>query len=128
MPSTKILTVDDSKTVRMIVKKTFEPFDCQVIEAVNGVEGLELASSEKPDLIILDITMPDINGIEMLERLKSESSLKNIPVIMLTAIKSSDKLVQIVKMGINDYIEKPFEGDQLIESTKRFVNLEAAKP
>ena len=79
----KILTVDDSKTIRMIVKKAFRPYDCQIVEGENGVEGLALAAKEKPDLIILDITMPVMTGAEMLAKMKEEPELKDIPVIML---------------------------------------------
>jgi CheY-like chemotaxis protein len=120
----KILTVDDSKTIRMIVKKAFKPFDCQLFEAENGVEGLALAAKERPDLIVLDITMPVMNGIEMLGKLKSEGELKNIPVIMLTAESGKDNVLQIVKMGVKDYIVKPFKGEQLIERASGIVDLQ----
>ena len=66
----KVLTVDDSKTIRMIVKKAFKDYDCEMFEAENGVEGLAIAAKEKPGLIVLDITMPVMNGIEMLEKIK----------------------------------------------------------
>ena len=72
----RILTVDDSKTIRMIVKKTFRPYDCVLYEGENGIEGLAVASRENPDLIVLDITMPVMSGIEMLEKLKSEPIIK----------------------------------------------------
>ena len=62
--SIKILTVDDSKTIRLIVAKSFKPFDCTVLEADNGVVGLAVASREKPDIILLDYTMPVMDGFE----------------------------------------------------------------
>ncbi|MBN2468410.1 MAG: response regulator [Deltaproteobacteria bacterium] len=123
----KVLTVDDSKTIRMIVKKAFQPFDCQIFEAENGVEGLSAASREKPDLIVLDITMPIMNGVEMLERLKGDGFLKNIPVIMLTAESGKDNVMRIVKMGIKDYVVKPFKGEQLIERATKLVTLAPKK-
>ena len=95
----KILTVDDSKTIRMIVKKAFSPYNCELFEGENGVEGLAIANKEKPDLIILDITMPVMTGIEMLAKLKSEKDLKAIPVIMLTAESGKENVMKIVKMG-----------------------------
>ena len=121
----KILTVDDSKTIRMIVKKAFKPFDCELSEAENGLEGLEVARQEKPDLIVLDITMPVMNGIEMLGQLKGDADMKNIPVIMLTAESGKDNVMQIVKMGVTDYIVKPFKGEQLIERAEKIVKLES---
>lgn len=119
----KVLTVDDSKTIRKIVTKAFQPYDCVVSEAENGVEGLALVSKDKPDLIVLDITMPVMNGVEMLEKLKKEPSLKDIPVIMLTAESGKDNVVQIIKMGVKDYMVKPFKGDQLIERVNKFIKL-----
>jgi CheY-like chemotaxis protein len=103
----KILTVDDSKTIRMIVKKAFKPYNCELYEGENGVEGLAIAAKEMPDLIVLDITMPVMTGIEMLGKLKAESDLKDIPVIMLTAESGKENVMQIVKMGVKDYIVKP---------------------
>ncbi|WP_419655458.1 two component system response regulator [Desulfosarcina variabilis str. Montpellier] len=119
----KILTVDDSKTIRMIVKKAFKPYNCELFEGENGVEGLAIAAKEQPDLIILDITMPVMTGIEMLGKLKAESDLKDIPVIMLTAESGKENVMQIVKMGVKDYIVKPFKGEQLIERAKNILKL-----
>jgi CheY-like chemotaxis protein len=120
----KVLTVDDSKTIRMIVRKAFQPYSCDVYEAENGVEGLAAATKEKPGLIILDITMPVMNGIEALDRLKADADLKNIPVIMLTAESGKDNVVTIVKKGVKDYMVKPFKGEDLIERVRKIVPLE----
>jgi len=119
----KVLTVDDSKTIRMIVKKAFQPFDCTLIEAENGVEGLAAATREKPGLIILDITMPVMNGVEMLDRLKADADLKDIPVIMLTAESGKDNVVNIVKKGVRDYMVKPFKGEDLIARVRKILPL-----
>ncbi|RLB62236.1 MAG: hypothetical protein DRH08_12760, partial [Deltaproteobacteria bacterium] len=100
------------------------PYDCELIEAENGQIGLETAGREKPDLIILDITMPVMTGIEMLEKLKGNDDLKAIPVIMLTAESGKDNVMQIVKMGVQNYIVKPFKGGQLIERVQAVVKLE----
>ena len=120
----KVLTVDDSKTIRMIVKKAFKPYDCEIFEAENGQEGFSLAAAEKPDLIVLDITMPVMNGVECLEKLKSEPNLKDTPVIMLTAESGKDNVMQIVKMGVKDYIVKPFKGEELIERARNYISIE----
>ena len=120
----KVLAVDDSKTIRMIVKKAFKSFDCEVFEAGNGKEGLAAAASEKPGLIVLDITMPVMTGVEMLEKLKEDPELSEIPVIMLTAESGKDNVMQILKMGVKDYIVKPFKGPDLIERVKKIMPLE----
>lgn len=123
----KVLTVDDSKTIRMVVKKAFKPFDCELFEGENGVEGLAAAAREKPDLIILDITMPVMDGKEMLAKLKSEPTLKDIPVIMLTAESGKENVMQILKMGIKDYMVKPFKGEELIQRATKIVELKPHK-
>ncbi len=120
----KVLAVDDSKTIRKIVSKAFVTYDCQVMEAENGIEGLTIAGKEKPDLIILDITMPVMNGVEMLGKLKGQPDLKDIPVIMLTAESGKDNVMQIVKMGVRDYMVKPFKGEQLIERVMKIFTLQ----
>lgn len=127
MASYKIITIDDSSIIRKIINKAFLPFDCVMSEAENGAEGLVAIYREKPDLIILDLTMPIMNGIEMLEKLKIDESVKDIPVIMLTAESSKDIVVQIIKLGVKDYISKPFQPEQLIERVKKYLTLEENK-
>jgi CheY-like chemotaxis protein len=83
--SVKILSVDDSKTIRLIISRAFKPYDCQVLEAANGLEGMAVATREKPDVIILDVTMPIMDGMEMLSMLRASHDLRTIPVVMLTA-------------------------------------------
>jgi two-component system cell cycle response regulator len=119
----KILTVDDSKTVRIIVRKAFKPYDCEILEAANGVEGLAVAAKEMPDLILLDITMPVMDGVEMLTKLKSDAQLKGIPVMMLTAEGGRDHVLKIAKIGVRDYIVKPFKEEVLIEKAGRMIEL-----
>ncbi len=120
----KILSVDDSKTIRMIVKRTFAPFDVTVIEACNGEEGLAKATAEKPDLVVLDITMPVMDGVTMLTKLKENPELKSIPVIMLTAESGRENVAYIAKLGVRDYLVKPFQDAQLIEKVKRVLTLQ----
>jgi two-component system cell cycle response regulator len=121
--ATKILSVDDSRTIRMIVGRTFKPYDCQIVEAGNGEEGLAAAAREKPDLIILDVTMPVMDGVTMLTKLKEDPELKTIPVIMLTAESGRENVLQIAKLGVRDYLVKPFKEEQLIEKAGRIVPL-----
>jgi two-component system cell cycle response regulator len=119
----KILTVDDSKTVRIIVKKAFRTYDCDILEAANGVEGLAMASKEQPDIILLDVTMPVMDGVEMLTKLKSDPAMKSIPVIMLTAEGGRDNVLKIAKIGVRDYIVKPFKEELLLEKVGRVIDL-----
>ncbi|MBL9210708.1 MAG: response regulator, partial [Opitutaceae bacterium] len=119
----KILTVDDSKTVRIIIKKAFTPFDVEIVEAANGVEGLAIAAKESPNLILLDVTMPVMDGVEMLTKLKADPALKGIPVIMLTAEGGRDHVLKTAKLGIRDYVIKPFKEEVLIEKVGRVIDL-----
>jgi two-component system, cell cycle response regulator len=119
----KILTVDDSKTVRIIVKKAFKLYDCEILEAANGVEGLAVAGKENPDVILLDITMPVMDGVEMLTKVKADNALKSIPVIMLTAEGGKENVLKIAKIGVRDYIVKPFKEDVLIQKVGRIIDL-----
>ena len=119
----KILTVDDSKTVRIIVRNAFKGYDCEIIEAGNGVEGLALAAKEMPDIILLDVIMPVMDGVEMLTKLKSAPALNAIPVVMLTAEGGRDHLLKIAKIGVRDYLVKPFKKDVLIERVGCIIDL-----
>lgn len=120
---TKILSVDDSKIIRLIVTRSFAPYDCTVFEAGNGEEGLAQAAANKPDLIIFDITMPVMDGVTMLTKLKEDPQLKNIPVIMLTAESGRENVSYIAKLGVRDYLVKPFKEDQLVAKVVRVVPL-----
>ncbi len=119
----KILTVDDSKTIRLIVTKAFKTFDCDVFEASNGVEGLAVAAREQPDVIILDLTMPIMDGAEMLSKLKTHPDLRNIPVIMLTAEAGRENVLKIAKLGVRDYLIKPFKEELIVERVGRVIDL-----
>jgi len=121
----KILTVDDSNTIRLIVARAFGSFDCDILEAVNGVEGLAVAARELPDIILLDFIMPIMDGAEMLSKLKSSPALKNIPVVMLTAEAGREDVLRIAKLGVRDYILKPFEEEIVVERVSRIIDLKA---
>ncbi len=121
--SLKILTVDDSKTVRIIIRNAFKRFDCEIIEASHGVEGLEKAKT-KPDLVLLDITMPIMDGIEMLTKLRANPATADIPVIMLTAEGQKATAEQAMALGSRSYLMKPFTNDTLVQHVAKIVTLQ----
>jgi two-component system cell cycle response regulator len=121
----KILTVDDSRTIRMIVGRAFRGFACEVLEAGDGVEGMTVAQRERPDVILLDLTMPVMDGVEMLTRLKANPELRSIPVVMLTAESGRENVLRIAKLGVRDYVVKPFKEDIIVERVGRVVDLKA---
>ena len=87
--SVKILTIDDTSLIRVIIAKAFEAYDCAVMEAANGADGLAIASREKPDLILMDYSMRPMDGFETLQKLRADAGLRATPVIMLTAMSAS---------------------------------------
>lgn len=120
---TKILTVDDSKTVRIIIRNAFKRFDCEIIEAAHGAEGLEKAKTN-PDLVLLDITMPVMDGIEMLGKLRADPATSAVPVIMLTAEGQKSTAEQALALGSSGYLMKPFSNDTLIQHVLKIVPLQ----
>jgi two-component system cell cycle response regulator len=124
----KILSVDDSRTIRLIVGRSLKPYDCTLCEACNGEEGLAVAARELPDLILLDVTMPVMDGVTMLTKLKEDPALKAIPVIMLTAESGRENVLHIARLGVRDYLVKPFKEEQLIEKVSRIMPLQKKAP
>ena len=121
--SPKILSVDDSKAVRMSLSRLFSAFACELCEAVNGQEGLQVAERERPDLIILDYNMPVMDGVSMLQRLREDEELRRIPVIMLTTESSAENITTVARLGVRDYITKPFNEKLLLAKVARVVSL-----
>lgn len=118
-----ILSVDDSKTIRMVLARLFRPFVCELREAANGEEGLAQVAERKPDLIILDYNMPVMDGIAMLRRLREGAETKHIPVIMLTAESGCENIATVARLGVRDYLTKPFQEDQLLAKAGRLIPL-----
>jgi CheY-like chemotaxis protein len=106
-----VLTVDDSKVVRSMVTRHLQSYGCTIIEATNGREGVDLARIHKPDLVLLDVTMPVMDGRQALGELRKDATTKAIPVILLTAESSRDLLMEVAQLGVNGYIVKPFQQD-----------------
>ena len=119
----RILSIDDSKTIRLLLARLFRPFACEWREAANGEEGLAVATRENPDLIILDYNMPVMDGISMLRRLREDADLKRTPVIMLTAESGPDNLAIVARLGVRDYVIKPFREEELLAKAGRIIPL-----
>ena len=119
----RILSIDDSKTIRLLLARLFSPFACEWREAANGEEGLAAAMLEKPDLIILDNNMPVMDGVTMLRKLREDSGLKRTPVIMLTAESGLESLATVARLGVRDYVTKPFREAELLAKAGRIITL-----
>src|ERR1051325_11194418 len=112
---TKLLVVDDSELVRATVVLAFRGFECQILEAQDGIQGLAMATREQPDVILLDLSMPIMDGIEILQRLNSNPVLRGIPLIMLTSDASRETVLRIARLGVRDYLLKPFHEKHMVE-------------
>ena len=115
MPNEKILLVDDEPDFVEIVQFFLEENEYQVAAATNGEEALEKAIEEKPDLILLDIMMPKMDGFTACRKLKNNKNTRNIPIIMVTAIGRREDIAQASKAGANGYMMKPFNLVKLVD-------------
>jgi len=113
-----VLAVDDTKLMRHLVSRIFIRGGHRVVEAENGKLGLEKAIKEHPDLIVMDVNMPVLNGIQALKILRQNSQLNHIPVIMLTSEQDIATVSEILTLGITDYIVK----DNVAEIENRLEN------
>jgi DNA-binding response OmpR family regulator len=109
MEKNKILIVDDERDFVEVVKKHLEAFDYEVSSAFSGSEGLRKAVKYAPDLILLDIVMPGMDGFQVLSALKNNPGTQNIPVVMLSGKDDIDSVLKSGGLGMADYIMKPFD-------------------
>jgi two-component system alkaline phosphatase synthesis response regulator PhoP/two-component system response regulator VicR len=121
----KILAVDDERHIVRLVQVNLERQGYEVVTAFDGKEALEKVQSEQPDLIVLDVMMPYMDGFEVLQNLKRDPSTRDIPVIMLTAKAQDADVFRGWQSGVDCYLTKPFNPMELIAFVKRiFKSLE----
>ena len=118
----KILVVDDIPLNVLLVKKMLQPLVFDTSEAEDGIEAMEKIGADKPDLILLDLMMPRMDGFEVLRRLRASDDTKSIPVIILSALNSNDDVAKGISMGAEDYITKPIIMDRLQSSVIKQLN------
>lgn len=116
-----ILAVDDSASMRQMVSFTLKGAGYQVVEACDGVEALNIAKQNKFDLVLSDVNMPNMNGIELVKELRQLADYKFTPVLMLTTESAGDMKIQGKQAGATGWIVKPFNPDQLLSTIKRVL-------
>ncbi len=122
-PKTSILYIEDDPEMIDLVALILNRQGYEVTGANGGRKGLELASSSRPDLVLLDLMMPDMDGWDVYHQLKSSEFTRNIPVIIITARSQTiDQVLGIQIAKVDDYIIKPFRPDELIESVKKVLS------
>ena len=127
----KVLIVEDEANIRQLVKYNLEKESFQVIEAEDGLQGLRLAKAEKPDLVLLDLMLPQMDGLEVCRSLKGNQATAALPIIMLTAKSEEIDKVIGLELGADDYMTKPFSPRELVARVKavlRRSQKEAALP
>jgi two-component system alkaline phosphatase synthesis response regulator PhoP len=114
----KILAVDDETDLLLIIKTALSSEGFEVVTATNGPDALAMAEDEHPDLVILDVMMPEMNGFEVLQALREQPSTERVPVIMLTGLSDKEKIRDALAAGIDYYIIKPFQLHDLISKVQ----------
>ena len=114
----KILVIEDEPHISKLVKVVLEKKGFEVIQAFVGREGLQKAKSEKPDLIILDVMMPKMDGFEVAKILGAAKETKEIPIIMLSSAAQFKDKIKGIESGAVDYLTKPFDNKELLEKVK----------
>lgn len=122
----KILAIDDSKIILKIIESTLEKAGFQVITAENGKQGLLKAKAEKPDLILTDIMMPEMDGLTLCEEIRKDPSFQKTPIIIVSAKGQKKDVLEALKRGANGYIVKPFNSKDLILRVRSALNLSEA--
>jgi len=118
----KVLAVDDKPNIIMLIKSKLKANGFEVITAYNGATALELAFSEKPDLVLLDIMMPNMDGFEVFQKLKENDSMKDVPVVFLTASGQRSDESRAMEMGAKYFLTKPFSPNHLLEIVNKALD------
>lgn len=113
--SIRVLIIDDALHMRRLIARMLEHANFTTLEASNGLQGLQLMKEQKPDVVTCDISMPVMNGYEFLQAAKQDPEVKDIPVILITAIGQLDETTKATEMGADAYLTKPFSSNHLVE-------------
>jgi two-component system response regulator VicR len=121
----RVLCIEDEQEMIDLIKLILERRGFEVLGAVGGKEGLEVIRREKPDLILLDLMMPEVDGWEVYRQMKADEQVKDIPVIVVTAkAQSIDKVLGLHIAKVDDYVTKPFGPQELLKSINKVLAME----
>jgi len=119
--SNRVLTIEDHEDNRRIVRDLLSSVGYEVIEAVTGEEGVRVAETERPDLILMDIQLPDLNGYEATRRIKANPELRHIPIVAVTSYALSGDDLKAREAGCDAYVTKPFSPRALLATIREYL-------
>jgi CheY-like chemotaxis protein len=119
----KVLVVEDSKTALLAVLGVVEQLPCEVLTAANGAEAVQSARVHRPDVIVMDVLMPKMTGLEACQMLRSHAETRDVPIILLTTLREVDKVKAGFASGASDYLFKPVDGPALLAKLKGYLGL-----
>ena len=118
-----ILAVDDDEDNLLLLAYALEPLGCSLITAVDGLTALQRAQAYQPDLILLDILLPFMDGTEVISHLRKDPKTKTIPVIAVTALANAQDKKRLLHLGFNDYVSKPYMLEDIESRVRRYIRL-----
>lgn len=116
-----ILLADDEEDIKIVVRLYLESKGYEIITAYDGLDAINQVQKNKPDLLLLDVMMPVMNGFEVAQRLRANDETKELPIVMLSAATHEDAVRKGLEAGANDYVMKPFEPAKLEEVIKKYL-------
>lgn len=117
----KVITIDDEKPIRTLIRNALLRDNYEVVEARNGREGLTAIRQEMPDLILLDVVMPDMSGLEALHLIRTDGAIAHIPVLLLSGYKDTEKIGKALEQPRTDFLSKPFLLEELRERVRNMI-------
>ena len=117
----RVLVVDDDPVIVRLLEVNFEMEGFEVVTAVDGQDGIDKAKAEQPDVVVSDVMMPKLNGLELAAALKGDDSTKHIPIVLLSAKAQVDDVRAGLEAGADDYVTKPFEPLDLIDRVTKLL-------
>ena len=123
MAPRKILLVDDSETVLLMEQMILKKDRYQLITAKNGKEGVEKALETRPDLILMDVVMPEMNGFEAVRCLRQQAATQSVPIVMVTTKAEAESMETGYEIGCNDYVAKPIDSTELLTKVRSILGV-----
>ncbi|MCA1591278.1 MAG: response regulator [Acidobacteria bacterium] len=121
-----VLVVEDFEDNRFMMRRLLEMSGYRVVEAVNGQQAVEMAQGESPDIILMDLSLPKLDGLAATRRIREQGDMKKVPIIAVSAHDTADFHAEALAAGCNEYITKPIDFDQLIRLLDKLVNRQSS--